>query len=572
MAENKMMHSSNIASHLPTIAKLQPDTLAVAVQKSGKQYTYRQLDKASDLIAKGLQATGIGKGIRTVLMVTPGLDFFALVFAIFKVGAVMVAVDPGMGIKNLGKCLTEAEPEVFIGSRKAHLARRLFGWARKTIKTNIIVDPSFIPKIIYGRQCKSLADIKHQGADNDETISQNITNHTQADDMAAILFTSGSTGVPKGVIYTHANFTAQVLALKNLYGIQPGEVDLSTFPLFALFAPAMGMTSIVPDMDFTRPGSVNPERIFSAIEHYQVTTMFGSPALLNRMGRYGEQHHKKLSGLKRVLSAGAPVPAKVIKRIADMLNGHAQVFTPYGATESLPVSSIGSDEILVSTCHETERGKGICVGLPVDNIDLKIIRIADIPIKNWNDDLILDHNVIGEITVKGPHVTRAYYNRESSTELAKIIDPAGGFYHRMGDTGYLDEQGRLWFCGRLTHRVVTKNETLFTIPCEGIFNTHPKVFRTALVGIKKHKGTIPVICVELEEKFKNDNNDDKEIITAELLKIGAQFEQTKSIQHVLFHSSFPVDIRHNAKIGREKLSAWAQKKIIGKQIAEKRIT
>lgn len=572
MAEDEMIHSSNIASHLPTIAKLQPDTLAVAVQKSGKQYTYRQLDEASDAIANGLQVTGIGKGIRTVLMVTPDLDFFALVFAIFKVGAVMVAVDPGMGIKNLGKCLTEAEPEVFIGSRKAHLARRLFGWARKTIKTNIIVDPGFMPKIIYGRQCKSLADIKHQGADNNETISQNITNHTQADDMAAILFTSGSTGVPKGVIYTHANFTAQVLALKNLYGIQPGEVDLSTFPLFALFAPAMGMTSIVPDMDFTRPGSVNPERIFSAIEHYQVTTMFGSPALLNRVGRYGEQHHKKLSGLKRVLSAGAPVPAEVMKRIADMLNGHAQVFTPYGATESLPVSSIGSDEILVSTCHETERGKGICVGLPVDNIDLKIIRITDIPIKNWDDDLILDHNVIGEITVKGPHVTKAYYNRESSTELAKIIDPAGGFYHRMGDTGYLDEQGRLWFCGRLMHRVVTKNETLFTIPCEGIFNTHPKVFRTALVGIKKYKGTIPVICVELEEKFKNDNNDDKEIITAELLKIGAQFEQTKSIQHVLFHSSFPVDIRHNAKIGREKLSAWAQKKIIGKQIAEKRIT
>lgn len=569
MAEDEMIHSSNIASHLPTIAKLQPDTLAVAVQKSGKQYTYRQLDEASNAIANGLQVTGIGKDIRTVLMVTPDLDFFALVFAIFKVGAVMVAVDPGMGIKNLGKCLTEAEPEVFIGSRKAHLARRLFGWARKTIKTNIIVDPGFMPKIIYGRQCKSLADIKHQGANNNDPVSQNISNHTQANDMAAILFTSGSTGVPKGVIYTHANFTAQVLALKNLYGIQPGEVDLSTFPLFAMFAPAMGMTSIVPDMDFTRPGSVNPERIFSAIEHYQVTTMFGSPALLNRMGRYGEQHHKKLSGLKRVLSAGAPVPAEVIKRIADMLNGHAQVFTPYGATESLPVSSIGSDEILVSTCHETERGKGICVGLPVDNIDLKIIRIADIPIKNWNDDLILDHNVIGEITVKGPHVTRAYYNRESSTEFAKIIDPAGGFYHRMGDTGYLDEQGRLWFCGRLTHRVVTKNETLFTIPCEGIFNTHPKVFRTALVGIKKHKETIPVICVELDQQFINENQEE---IKAELLKIGSQFELTRPIQHVLFHSSFPVDIRHNAKIGREKLAVWADKRLVKGKIAEKRIT
>jgi acyl-CoA synthetase (AMP-forming)/AMP-acid ligase II len=566
------MHSSNIASHLPIIANLQPYTLAVAEQKSGQQFTYRQLDDASDIIAKGLQATGISKGIRTVLMVTPGLDFFALVFALFKVGAVLVAVDPGMGTKNLGKCLAEAEPEAFIGIKKAHIARRLFGWARKTIKMNIIVGPGFMPKIFYGRHIKSLKELKQLGAKNNEPTLQNIFNHAQADDIAAILFTSGSTGIPKGAIYTHANFNAQVSTIKNLYDIQPGEIDLSTFPLFALFGPAMGMTSIVPDMDFTRPGSVNPEIIFSAIEKYKVTTMFGSPALLNRVGRYGEKQNKKLPNMKRVLSAGAPVPAKVLKCFADMLNDDAQVFTPYGATESLPVSSIGSDEVLGSTSHETEKGKGVCVGLPVDNIDLKIIRIADIPIKNWNDDLILDHDVIGEITVKGPHVTKAYYNRERSTELAKIIDPAGGFYHRMGDTGYLDEQGRLWFCGRLTHRIVRKKETLFTIPCEGIFNTHLKVSRTALVGIKKHNEIIPVICVELEEKFKNSNNDDKEIVTAELLKIGEQFEQTKSIQHVLFYPAFPVDIRHNAKIDREKLAAWAEKKLAKGEITRSRVT
>ncbi|MCK5498535.1 MAG: AMP-binding protein, partial [Gammaproteobacteria bacterium] len=158
------MHSSNIASHLPTIAKLQADTLAVVEQKSEKQYTYRELDDASNIIAKGLQETGIGKGVRTVLMVTPSLDFFALVFALFKVGAVMIAVDPGIGTKQLGKCLTEAEPEAFIGIRKAHLARRLFAWARKTIKINIIVDPGFVPNFIYGQNIKSLKEIKQLGA------------------------------------------------------------------------------------------------------------------------------------------------------------------------------------------------------------------------------------------------------------------------------------------------------------------------------------------------------------------------------------------------------------------------
>jgi len=242
------------------------------------------------------------------------------------------------------------------------------------------------------------------------------------------------------------------------------------------------------------------------------------------------------------------------------LNDDAQVFTPYGATEALPVSSIGSNEVLGSTCHETEKGKGVCVGVPVENIDLKIIKITDDVISDWQDGLILDANVIGEIAVKGPQVTKAYYARQRATEMAKIIDPDGGFYHRMGDTGYLDEQGRLWFCGRLTHRVVTDKETLFTIPCEGIFNTHEKVFRTALVGINNNSQIIPVICVELEQETKDA---DKEIITAELLKIAAQFEQTKNIQHVLFHPAFPVDIRHNAKIGREKLAVWVQKEITG---------
>jgi len=554
------MHSSNIASHLPTIANLHPDTLAVAEQKSGQQYTYRQLNNASDIIAKGLMASGIGKGVRTVLMVTPGLDFFALVFALFKIGAVMVAVDPGIGTKQLGKCLAEAEPEAFIGIKKAHIARRIFGWARKTIKTNIIVDPGLMPNAFYGRNIKNLKELKQLGAICNEPAEIS----TVADDIAAILFTSGSTGIPKGVIYTHANFNAQVSTLKNLYNIQPGEIDLSTFPLFALFGPAMGIASIVPDMDFTRPGSVDPVKIFSAIEKYKVTTMFGSPALLNRVGRYGEQQNKNLPGMKRILSAGAPVPAKIIKRVAGMLNDGVQVFTPYGATESLPVSSIGSDEVLGSTCQETKKGKGICVGFPVENIDLKIINISDDPITDWHDDLMLDRHIIGEIAVKGPQVTTAYYARQQATEMAKIIDPSGGFYHRMGDTGYLDEQGRLWFCGRMTHRVVTNNETLFTIPCEGIFNTHTKVFRTALVGIKSDGQTNPVICVELEQGIRSE---DQEIITTELLKIGAQFEQTKNIHHVLFHPAFPVDIRHNAKIGREKLAAWAQKEITGREFS-----
>ena len=287
--------------------------------------------------------------------------------------------------------------------------------------------------------------------------------------------------------------------------------------------------------------------------------MFGSPALINRVGRYGEAKGLKLPSLKRAISAGAPVPASVLERFANMLQGEAQVFTPYGATEALPVCSIGSDEILDETRYATDRGRGVCVGRPVPGIELEIIGISDEPIAHWTDDLKVAAGEIGEIVVKGPQVTGSYFNRAESNALSKIADPEhDGFYHRMGDLGYRDEQGRIWFCGRKAHRVVTPDETLFTIPCEAIFNTHSEVFRTALVGVGEPGRQRPVLCVELE---KGVDTAAVERIYRELLAIGAEYDLTRNIKRVLFHPAFPVDIRHNAKIFREKLAAWAAEKV-----------
>ncbi len=551
------MVTANIASHLPVMAEKQPNTYAVVKQSRNKSkkasyetaYTYKQLDEISDLIANGLEAYGIKKGTRTVLMVKPGLDYFALVFALFKLEAVLIAVDPGMGIKNLGKCLEEAEPEAFIGNTKAHLARLILGWSKRTIHKIVYVGNNILP----GSILTNLDKIKLRGKQNSRK-----KNETKAEDIAAILFTSGSTGVPKGVVYTHANFTAQVDALKKLYNIQAGEVDLATFPLFALFSPALGMTSIIPQMDFTKPGSVNPEKIIDAITRYKCTNMFGSPALLNRVGKWSEGKDINLPSLKRVLSAGAPVAPSVLARFKSLLNNDVQIFTPYGATESLPVSSIGSDEVLSETAKETEKGKGVCVGQPVSNLDIRIIKLNDDIISEWSDELELPANKIGEICVKGPQVTRSYFNRNKETGLAKIRTK-DGFYHRMGDVGYLDWQDRLWFCGRKSQRVITEQETMFTICCEAIFNSHPFIFRSALVGVKVENNTIPVICIEIEPEHKNFN---KKELTDELLALASNSDITKNIKHILYHSGFPVDIRHNAKIGREQLSKWATETIL----------
>jgi acyl-coenzyme A synthetase/AMP-(fatty) acid ligase len=310
-------------------------------------------------------------------------------------------------------------------------------------------------------------------------------------------------------------------------------------------------------MDPTRPARVNPERIIEAVHNQGVTNMFASPALLNRVGRYGQQKGVKLPSLKRVISAGAPVSADNIERFSALLNDDAEIHTPYGATEAVPIISIKSREILAETRQLSEKGYGICIGRPINNIDIRIIEISDDPIDTWTDALTASRGEIGEITVKGALVSRMYFENPNADALAKIKE-GNEIRHRMGDLGWMDEKGRLWFCGRKSHRVISAEETLFTIPCEAIFNNHPRVFRSALVGVGPRSQQRPVIIVELE---KSETRLNHRKLVKELLGMAAANKLTKNIQTVLFHKAFPVDIRHNSKIFREKLAIWAEKKI-----------
>lgn len=580
------MATINIASHLTDMAERSPEQLAVLFPQSRDrsghtqyaQYTYRRLEEESNLLAAGLDAMGIGRGVKTVLMVPPSLEFFSLTFALFKVGAIPVMVDPGMGIKNLGKCLAEAEPTAFIGVTKAHIARLLFRWSRRSLKHLVTVGRKVgwggtsLPAVVAaGKKRQSPATL---------ATEQWVPPTVIADETAAILFTSGSTGVPKGAVYSHGNFTAQVAALKQAFQIEPGEVDLCTFPLFALFAPALGMTAVVPRMDFTKPARVIPREIEEPIVRFGINNLFGSPALLNRVGReYASRgtsesptspsaasEHPPWVSLRRVLSAGAPVSPLILERFSQRLGEGNQIFTPYGATESLPVAVIGSHEILRETRYRTAEGAGTCVGHPVEGIDVRIIRISDEPIAEWNDNLCVAPGEIGEIVVHGPMVTQQYYHRPDLTGLAKIRDPATGrMRHRMGDVGYFDLQGRLWFCGRKSHRVETTDRTYFTEPVEGIFNTHTAVFRTALVGVRRANGIEPILCVERERSDDRDHQQlSDEELSKQLLEIGTKHETTRSIRTMLFHPSFPVDIRHNSKIFREKLAVWAASTVSSK--------
>lgn len=539
----------NIAHRLKESAARYPNKRAVVYpagwDESNRvaytQLTFSQLDKESDCLAHGLERVGIKRGTRTILMVPPSLDFFALTYALFKIGAVPVVVDPGMGIKRMIQCLKESKPEAFIGIAKAHLLRWRYPAFFATVTTWVSVGRRWFPGAFSLKQVHQRPWVPYPPA------------ATYVDEPAAILFTTGSTGPAKGVVYTHGNFDAQVRQIQNHFGIGPEEIDLPTFPLFSLFDPALGMTAVIPDMDPTRPADADPEKLIDIIEDHGVSTMFGSPALLNRLGDHGRSTGATLPSLRRVISAGAPVSPDIIEKFSGMLAAEAEIHTPYGATEAMPVLSIDSAEILGSTRKFSEQGYGICVGRPVGDIEVGIIRITDNPIEHWSDDLLVETGEIGEIVVKGDVVTRRYFDRPQAEMAAKILD-GDAFWHRMGDVGWQDNKDRVWFCGRKSHRVITDNGPLFTIPCEAIFNQHPAVFRSALVGIGRPPHQKPVICIELN---KGDKGVNKEVLKHELLNLAAKHPMTHEIKTVLFHEGFPVDIRHNAKIYREQLAEWA---------------
>lgn len=541
--------SCNIASRLVENARIAPYRRAVVApagrDRAGRvawsHLTYAQLEERSNALARGLRRAGIGRGTRTVLLVKPSLDFFALTFALFKLGAVIVMIDPGIGRKALVRCLDEVEPEAFVGIPAAHVARLLFPRPFRKVRTLVTVGG---PRLWGGHGLEELND---PGPFEPEP--------TRRDEMAAILFTSGSTGIPKGAIYTHGIFDAQVRLIRSMYGIEPGEVDVATFPLFALFDAALGTTSILPEMDARFPARAKPERILEAIFDHGATYMFGSPALLDNLSRHCVREGIRLPSLRRVLSAGAPVRNDVLARMASLLDPPAEVHTPFGATESLPVATIGSSEVIGETMAKTAAGHGVCVGRPAPEMQVRIVRITDEPIERWSDDLLVPPGTVGEIAVRGPVVTPAYWARPEQTALAKIRD-GDAVVHRMGDLGWMDERGRIWMCGRKSHRVETETGTLFTVMVEEILNGHPKVLRTALVGVGPKGRQRPVVLVEPEPGV------DTEHLLEELRGMAALHPRCAGIEDfLLYEGSFPVDVRHNAKIEREKLAIWAEARL-----------
>lgn len=537
--------SYNIAKTLAVNAAKFPDRIGLIMPApiGDKQWTFQELLDNSGRYANVLSGKEVKKGDRVMLMVKPSMEFVCLTFALFQIGAVVILIDPGMGYKNLLSCISSVKPQVFIGIAKAQLFRMVFFKHFNTIRTSIWVGSAPWPFV---------SSLKHLAA---HASSSFPLVESGKEDLAAIIFTTGSTGPPKGVQYTHGIFYAQLQHIRNYYRITAYDRDQPAFPLFALFSTALGACAVIPDMDATKPAQVDPQKFIQSIQDHNITYSFGSPAIWNVVSRYCLDKKIKL-GLNKILMAGAPVSGELIDRVLKIMAPDGEVFTPYGATESLPIASIKGSEVLAETWTLTRRGKGTCVGRPLPGIDIRIMQPIEGPVKQWREVSLVGQGEIGEIIVKGDVVTRAYDHNDSENQLAKIHDEGNIFWHRMGDMGYFDEKGRLWFCGRKAHRVQTTDEILYTIPCEAIFNEHQNVLRSALAGVGEIGRQRPVLIVELSESVA-----DEKVLFAELHTLGQANDLTKNIKDFLVHPSFPVDIRHNAKIFREKLAVWAAEKI-----------
>lgn len=523
-------------------AARQPDKAALVFADASGQWqtvTYRQLWERSQQLTRGLASYQLRPGSRAVLMIPPSVDFFALAFALLRLGIVAVLVDPAIGLGNVTRCLAQAAPEIFLGSPLTHGLRVLFGWGKPTLRLNL-----------------SLSHIQQASRKQPPDFQPP---RLPEDGEMGVIFTSGSTGLPKGAIYSRANFAAQVAMLETTLRLSGEEVDLPAFPIFALIDCLLGVTAVIPDMRFPRPAKVDPRKIIPAIQSYRVDTLFASPVVLARLARYGAEQREKLPSLRRIITAGAPAPVPVLEQFSQLLSDEADLWGVYGSTETLPVTLINSREILSETRFGSEKGAGICIGRPVEGAEVRIVQISDEPIPAWDDSLRLPAGEIGEIVVKGAAVTNRYVGKADYTRLSKIRDADGQIIHRMGDVGYVDGQGRLWYCGRKSHRVLLADgETLFTEQLEGFFNAHPLVYRSALVGVARAGKVEPVLWVELQPSAKRA---DKSRLRAELLQLAANNPATERIQTILFHPDFPTDVRHNSKIIREKLARLAQKKL-----------
>jgi olefin beta-lactone synthetase len=509
-------------------------TTAIYDAVTGDTIDFATFAARVDRVAATLLAQGLVSGDRVAMLTPPGVDLLVVVYGVWRAGGVTVIADRGLGLRGLGSAISSARPAWVIGPRAARLASVVLRWSPRAQRI----------------------DIDNLLATAELTDPTGLPRPPDHDAVAAVLFTSGATGPAKGVLYRHGQLAAQRDALATTYGITDADRLVAAFAPFALYGPALGVPTAFVDCDVTTPGELTVAALDAACMHIDATMAFASPAALANVARTARAgvEYSGVSSLRLVFSAGAPVPAETLAEVAA-LAPIASLHTPYGMTEALPITDIDFDTIAAAEGSETAPSAGVCVGMPVDGAEVMIAPLRFDALDGVPESVPAGE--LGEILVRSPWVSDGYLGRWQTQRISR---PGAG-WHRTGDVGQFDAEARLWVDGRAVHVIETVEGPIAPVPTERAIERALTPVGLAQAGRVAAVGVGPVGCQQLVIVIERPGHPDG--LADDATAAAVRRIVIRPVAAVLIVSGLPVDVRHNAKIDRSKVGAWADELLSG---------
>jgi acyl-coenzyme A synthetase/AMP-(fatty) acid ligase/pimeloyl-ACP methyl ester carboxylesterase len=527
------------------------DSDAIVEQRgsgAARRVSWKQLDDRVTRLAAGLHRIGVRRGDRVSLLVTPGATLTAVIYACLRIGAVVVVADAGLGVKGLHRAVRGAWPAYVIGETKGLAAARALGWP------GVKISAARLP----GATATALG-VSHSLKDLlDARTTPELPSEPGPTDLAAILYTSGSTGPAKGVKYTHAQLSSLRDVLSEHFAITADSGLVTGFAPFALLGPALGARSSTPEMDISAPRTLTARAVAAAVAETDADIVFLSPAAILNVVATADAldgaYRQALQGVRTVLSTGAPVSRQLLTALVGVLP-NASAHAVYGMTECLLVSDITLDTLPDEDTEHT----GVCVGTPIGGVEVRISPLDEAG--RASGAPTQDADRLGEVIISAEHL-KSQYDRLWLTDRAAVRDVADdGRWHRTGDVGHLDADGRLWIEGRLPHVIATQDGPIAPVGPEQAIETVPLVRRAAVVGVGPEGLRQCVVIVETTTGTKRVRLADAELAAQ------VRDASTQPLVAVFAVPELPTDIRHNSKIDRTRLSVWAEGILAGERLS-----
>jgi len=515
-----------IGEKLTEQARIRPTATALIDDARGRTLTFAGLESEVGAAAEWWQAQGIHRGDAVLVFVPMSIDLYVALLGLFRIGAVALFLDPSSGLEHLERCCNRRPPRALFAVPKAHLLR-LRSPALRRIPVKITPSGWLPWTRRWPRAWSGPAPAPALASPADEAL---------------LTFTSGSTGMPKGAVRTQAFLLAQYEALAPSLELEPGEVDLATLPVFVLANLAAGVTTVIPDADLRRPGAVDADAILRQIDRHHVTRLTASPAFFERILGACTASGVTLPGLRKLHTGGAPVFPRLLEALRAVAP-NAAVTAVYGSTEAEPIAHLDARDITAADLAAMRSGRGLLAGRAEPQIGLRIVRDRWGEPQSYPDARAFEVDTLpagetGEIVVTGAHVLKGYLDGRGDEETKFRV--GDHVWHRTGDAGCLDAEGRVWLQGRCAARIDDTRGRLYPFGVECVAMTFPSIRRAALVA---HAGQ-RILVVET-----HGNSD------AAALRDAVAWAQVDAVRVI---ATMPVDSRHNAKIDYPRLRRWLE--------------